>query len=159
MITYIKKNIFKALEDNEIDVIGHVCNQKVGMSAGIARIIAKRYPGADIIDKKHIESKKCPLYDIVEVGDSKYILNIYAMIYPGNSHSNKGDRLEDRLRKLADCLNELIPKTKGARIGIPLVLSDKGRDFKLDKELSTLDYFKKHIEPLINHHNINVYYL
>lgn len=154
MLNYINKDIITAFKEGEIKCLAHVCNRTVGMGAGIAAKLARRY-------SLQAEDLRVRLTDdfaeanLIVVPDG-IIANIYAMIHPGKPREE--DSFEDRIKLLLEGLISFRGKEWLYPVGIPLVLSGLARQTGYS-HMTDLEYFKSFVAPWIEHLDLNVYYL
>lgn len=113
----VRGNLITLAEQGHFDVIVHGCNCFHQMDAGIAKEIAKRYPGALLADKSQTK-----MGDRSKLGSLSYyhtsqfvIVNAYTQYGYGwgNKHLD-----EDALRS---CFNTIGHDWHSKRIGYPLI--------------------------------------
>lgn len=173
MITYIKGDLIKAFESGEINIIAHQCNCQGNMGAGIAKLLANKYP-----ELKQTDKERCDLfkdeperlvgrYSLYEPNEKQVIYNIYSQYFIGSPKTGF-DTFEQRLNWLIRALWYIKGNTRYLKgdsieplnIGIPLIASGLAKD-KNKPHTSDLDYFQKyiasHIENIFD--NLKVYYL
>jgi hypothetical protein len=148
--------IFNALNSGEIKCLAHICNQTVGMGAGIAKKIADLYPNIRQADYEFRTNKNFDFVNLFKVNNG-FIANIYAMINPGCGGSHN-DTFVDRIERTIKAFEILQHNTECAPIGIPLILSDLARD-KMYSYMSPMQYFKNKVAPYLHNFNLTVYYL
>ena len=79
MITFVKGDLLELAEEGSFDVILHGCNCFHAMGGGIARQIAKQYPGALEADKRTVKGDKLGTFSS-HVTDKFVILNCYTQL-------------------------------------------------------------------------------
>jgi O-acetyl-ADP-ribose deacetylase (regulator of RNase III) len=79
-LDYVRGDIIKAKEQ----VIAHGVNCKGAFGAGVARAIAKRWPGVKEEYKKHASPAALGTIQVVEQGD-KFIVNIFSQLTYGRT--------------------------------------------------------------------------
>lgn len=118
-------DLLEAASNREVDLIIHQCNCFCNMGAGIAPLIAKKYPGALEVDKKTVrgdESKMgtythhvCPETGVV-------VVNMYSQY---GWWRRKDGQINTDYEAMRIALNkiksELIGDNKELRVGIPKI--------------------------------------
>lgn len=175
---YINKDIFKAFDNKEFDILIHQTNCFSGADVhGIAKTVFEKYPQ---VLKAHLLNAKFGLYSNATVNDEnverrvrgvvQMVINANAQFYPG---APKGeifrqhhidyciaDDFDNRIIALKKCL-KFVSHNKLIRFGVPLIASGEAADPKKKGDMSDLDYFKTYIAPEIDGilTNLTVYYL
>lgn len=118
MITEIQGDIFEELESGRINILVHQCNCVHTMGAGIARIIAQKYPAAQIADNKTEKGpQKMGTYSVAKVSEGKFIVNLYGQETPASKErATSYDSLCAGFEKLRDLIQA---RTPNLVIGIP----------------------------------------
>jgi len=156
---YIKKDIFKSLEDKTIDVMMHQVNCIGAFNAGIAKLIRNKYPLVYnfYITKVRSASKFIDLYgtyQFIQI-DNGYVVNLFSQYFTGEPTSNQIPQSQynddfftriNMLKKTLGSVKKEIPEN--LTIGLPLIASGIAKSSE-HKKLSDLEYFKKFIEPTI----------
>ncbi len=129
---YVVKDIIKALEDNEIDVLVQGCNCFCQFGKGLAALIEKRFPEALEADKETIigDVNKLGTYSLAEVLPNRFVLNAYTQ-YHWIKNLNNEKKIFKNGRKvvlLADYIaiknvmdNIMKDFSKDTRFGIPKI--------------------------------------
>lgn len=114
---YVQCDLLEAFQNSEFDLIVHGCNCFHTMGAGIAGAIAKKFPEAYEIDKKHSEYgnwSKLGSYTTCETVYGK-IINGYTQFNPGRCPEHD---LLYSIKQLFVKLNNDFP---GKTVGIPMI--------------------------------------
>lgn len=111
MYKEIKGNLLDLFDQGEFEIIGHGCNCKCIMGAGIAKQIKERYPEAYFSDRNSI------LISVEKLGnfssnEEETIFNLYSQYEPGKNLDYEALTLA--LRKINMCY-------KGLHIGLPQI--------------------------------------
>lgn len=153
---YIKGDIIKAFENNDIDVILHQCNCVKGHGKGIAQTLFQKYPEINIPYISFYKGDYKPIY----LRDNKWIINMYTQFYPGPP-VNEGDSFKIRMEWLKECLKRISYSFGDLTVGMPLIASGLAADKNLKGNMSDLEYFKKYIAETVENYlpNAKIYYL
>lgn len=120
-------------EARQFDVIGHGCNCLHSMGAGIAKSIAKRFPGAVASDlmTKHDDPSKLGTYSKSHVAELDLtILNIYTQ------HRTWGPMPRVSYQAVENACRAIAKEFAGQRLGLPLIGSGlAGGDWLIIKEI------------------------
>ena len=156
---YKNKDLLKAVEDGEVNVIAHQCNTCCGMSSGIAKLIANKYPIAKYLDRGFRQGNnvigRCLLIEAHVT-----IFNLY-----GQKNVNYAiETFDQRIKWLKSAISEMVNYLdEDDKIGIPLLASGLASNPKLKGNMSDLEYFENYIapeiEPLFEGLNVTVYYI
>ena len=164
MITYKNVSILDAFQSGEINTILHQTNTCCGMGAGIAAVLAKKYPILRDSDKNYRSVVFNPEGSIlVNEVENKRIINLYAQ---KNVFMSPGDEFETREGWLRNCLfqvKQLLIKDPTLKVGVPLIASGLGADRYRKLNKTDKEYFEHYIAPIIEEElsgiPITVYYL
>lgn len=116
-VSYTIGDIFKAADENIIDIIVHQANCMSIMGSGIAALIKEKYPSAYKADVDDIRSpeKKLGSYSFT-FEEGVGVFNLYGQYLPGPNTSYESLRLS--LREMATLVEKVCPD---APIGLPLI--------------------------------------
>lgn len=177
-INYIQGNIIDAWENNEINALAHQCNCVTRQVSGFARALFIKFPKFSEHHFTYIENNPSCFNTIYyEIENNKALINIYSQYYPSGPNNlffvRNGiyyvDDFETRCDALKNCFKTIfenvILENQGLNLGIPLIASGLAADRNLKNNMTDLEYFVVHIEPILknielnNNFKINVYYL
>lgn len=128
MITSIKGNLIQLALNGEFDCIGHGCNTKKTMGAGIALQIANTFPEAYEVDlafpkpvlgiNSYAETSR-----IGPNGLPMIVANMYTQVNPGRYSKSilSNDTYEHRITAIGQCFIQLISDYPYAKTGIPYI--------------------------------------
>lgn len=113
-ITYKNQDIFQAIDEGQFDVLIHQCNCFNNMGAGIAPLIAKRFPQAELVDKQTIPGDLTKLgsfsHAIIEPDLEMMVINVYGQYHYSRYAKRTGTEypaLRQSLKSVAEFLRSL----------------------------------------------------
>ena len=125
MIHYKKQCIFEAVDAGQIDVLIHQCNCFNNMGAGIAPLIAKRFPEAHHADLQTIRGdlNKLGSFSYATTEQELIVINAYGQ-YHYSRHKERTGTEYPALRKALQGVSEFlrnIDSTCKLKIGMPKI--------------------------------------
>jgi len=156
---FIQGDLLCAFENGDVNIIAHQTNCCCGMGAGIAKVIAEKYPNVKFADEKYRKNAIGTCLPVF-IEKNKFIVNLYAQNLVTEEPFEQ--RRHWLICALNDMKNLLLIKNED-KIGIPLIGSGLAADKKMKGNLTDLEYFKKYIQQIIlsvlHDYQIRVYYL
>lgn len=124
---YITGDLVKAFDNGDVDILAHQCNCFGAMGAGIARVIADKYPIVEERDKKFVNGvpeDKLGHGNYIGIterscGTKGWIVNLYGQFYWSRT---KQQTDYDALRSALKETNKILSICKETyRIGLPKI--------------------------------------
>ena len=114
MMFYKKGDLIKSA--NDFDVIGHGCNCKHTMGAGIAAGMKKAFPEIDMADActGYGDKDKLGTFSLVDYGDL-IVLNLYTQ------YDYARDKVNADYEAIRNCMKQIKKRYGGKKIGLPLI--------------------------------------
>lgn len=147
-IEIVSGDLLDALDNRDVDVIGHIVNCQGVMGSGIAKSIKERYPAVyeeykafynDVGNSRRLLGRSQECYISESPIDSRSVFNLHAQLDYGTY------KRQLNYGALGSCLFQMEQDTKGAVVGFPYLLGCglAGGDWNIVLEMIEF-YFKDH---------------
>ena len=128
MITEVKGDLIQMALNGDFDIIGHGCNMKKTMGAGIALQISNTFPEADVADKEFVDPALglvgyAETTQVGPSGDNMLVANMYTQLNLGRYRTaiTSNDTYQHRLSAIAKCMLQVIQDHPEMKMGIPYI--------------------------------------